>query len=97
MTRYYVASLFRKGVLGGGLVAGEESVTYRTGKVTVPPRLRNLELRYRDIRGFSKGWLLCFPTVSLAMADGENWRFIVFGRKSFCAWLREHGVKEQQD
>ena len=49
MKQYYAASLCRNGVLGGGIAAGEDGITYKTGKVTVPPKLRNLEMKYRNI------------------------------------------------
>ena len=60
MKQYYVASLCRNGVLGGGIAAGEDGITYKTGKVTVPPKLRNLEMKYRNIRDFSKNGCCAF-------------------------------------
>ena len=65
----------------------DEGITYKTGKVTVSPKLRNLEMKYRDIRNFSRGWLACFPTVTVTMADGESYKFIVFRPGSFCGLL----------
>ncbi|MBR3277014.1 MAG: hypothetical protein IKG08_10495 [Eubacterium sp.] len=32
MKQYYVASLCREGVLGGGIVADDEGITYKTEK-----------------------------------------------------------------
>ena len=52
MKQYYVASLCREGILGGGIVSDEDGITYKTGKVTVSPKLRNLEMKYRDIQDF---------------------------------------------
>ncbi len=89
MKQYYVASLCREGVIGGGIVADEEGITYKTGKVTVSPRLRNLEMKYRDIRDYSKKWVLCFPVFTISMKDGENYRFIIFSPKRFNALLEE--------
>ena len=48
MKQYYVASLCREGILGGGIVADEGGITYKTGKVTVSSRFRNLEMKYRN-------------------------------------------------
>ena len=53
MKQYYAASLCREGVLGGGIVADDEGITYKTGKVTVSHILRNLEMKYRNIQDFS--------------------------------------------
>ena len=52
MKQYYVASLCREGILGGGIVSDEDGITYKTGKVTVSPKLRNLEMKYRDIQDY---------------------------------------------
>ena len=87
MKQYFIASICREGILGGGIVADDEALTFKTGKVTVSPRLRNLEMKYRDIRNFSRGWLACFPTVTVRMADGESYKFIVFRPGSFCGLL----------
>ena len=61
MKQVFVASLCRGGILGGGIVAGEDGITFKTGKVTVPSRFRNLEMKYRDIRDFSRKRVLGFP------------------------------------
>ena len=50
MKQYYVASLCRNGILGGGIVADDDGITYKTGKVTVSPKLRNLEMKYDKVK-----------------------------------------------
>ena len=89
MKQYYAASLCRNGVLGGGIVADDDGITYKPGKVTVSPKLRNLEMKYRNIRDFSKKRVLCFPVFTISMNDGENYRFIIFSPKRFNALLRD--------
>ena len=89
MKQYYVASLCREGILGGGIVADDDGITYKTGKVTVSPRFRNLEMKYRNIQGFSQKRVLCFPVFTISMNDGENYTFIIFSPKRFTALLRE--------
>ena len=89
MKQYYVASLCRNGILGGGIVADEDGITYKTGKVTVSPRFRNLEMKYSNIRDFSIKWVLCFPVFTILMNDGENYKFIIFGPRRFNALLRD--------
>jgi hypothetical protein len=90
MKQYYVASLCREGVLGGGIIANEDGITYKTGKVTVSPKLRNLEMKFRDIQGYSKKWVLCFPVFTISLNDGENYKFIIFSPKRFNALLRTY-------
>lgn len=87
MKRYFVASLCRNGVLGGGIVADDEGFTFRTNKLTVPPSVRHLSMCYRNIREITKGWMLCFPVVTVKMKDGEEHRFVLFRRQLFCTCL----------
>ncbi len=89
MRQYYVASLCREGILGGGIVADDEGITYKTGKVTVSQRFKNLEMKYGDIRDFSKKRALCFPVFTVFMNDGESYKFIIFSPKRFDALLKE--------
>ena len=37
MNPYFVASIIREGVLGGGISTDEEKMTYHTNKLTVSP------------------------------------------------------------
>ena len=94
MKQYFIASICREGILGGGIVADDEALTFKTGKVTVSPRLRNLEMKYMDIQGFTKKWVFCFPVFSISMNDGEIYKFIIFQPKRFSALLSEK-VKHQ--
>ena len=85
--KYFIVSLCKNGILGGGIVADLEKITYKTGKVTVPQKYRNLEMNYKDIVAIKKGWLFIFPTVTLKMNDSEEYKFIVFSRKRFVKLL----------
>ena len=87
MKKMYMVSLCRRGILGGRIIADDEGITFKTGKVTVAPELRHLEMKYREIRDFSRAWLVCLPTVTVTMADGESYKFIVFRPGSFCGLL----------
>ena len=87
MKKTYIASLCCRGILGGWIIADDEGITFKTGKVTVAPELRHLEIKYRDIRDFSRAWLACFPAVTVTTADGKNYKFIVFRPGSFCSLL----------
>ncbi len=93
LKKYFMVSLCRNGILGGGMIADSEKVTYKTGKITVPDKFRNLEMRYDDIVGISSGRLLFLPTVTLQMEDSEEYKFVVFARKRFLQVLTVMGVK----
>ncbi len=88
MKQYYIVSLCRDGLLGGGIVADETGMTYHTGKLTVPTTLRCLSMPYTQISGVSTGRLLLLPTVTLYMKYGEEYCFLVFCKKRFLDTLR---------
>lgn len=92
MKKYFIVSLVKNGVLGGGINLTDTSITYHTGKVTVPSYIRNLEMKYENILYVEKGWFLFFPTVTVYLVNNESYKFIVFGRKKFISLLNEFGV-----
>ena len=93
MKKYFVVSLVKNGILGGGIVADSEAITYHTGKVTVPKEYRHLEMKYKDICKVTTGWLFILPTVLIEMRNGEAFKFAVFfSRKRFVNTLRDMGV-----
>jgi len=89
MKNYFIVSLCKNGILGGGLVVSDDSITYRTNKLTVPQKYRSLMMQYKNIQGLSKAWMLCFPTVTVHMDDGESYKFIVFSRAKLISLLEE--------
>lgn len=92
MKHYFVVSLFLNGLLGGGITADDQAITYHTGKLTVSPAYRHLEMRYEDISCLVSGTFLFLPTVTVVMTSGKEYRFLVFTRKKFLKVLAEHGV-----
>ena len=93
MKKIFMVSLVMNGLLGGAIVAGDEAITYNTGKVTVPREYRHLEMRYEDISGVTMGWLLFLPIVTVKMRTEKEYRFVMFfGRKRLVDLLVEKGV-----
>ncbi len=93
MKQYFVVSLIKNGILGGGITADAEAITYHTGKLTVPAEYRHLEMKYKDICRVTAGWLFILPTVTIEMQNGKAFRFAVFfGRKRFVNVLGDRGV-----
>lgn len=93
MKKTFAVSLCRNGILGGAIFADDEKLVYKTGKLTVEPRFRNLEMPLTDIAAAENGRLLFLPTVELKMKNGENFKFIVYARKTFLSTLEDLGVK----
>ena len=83
MKRVYAASLCKNGLLGGGLYIDDEKITFRTGKLTVPPQLRNLELTFKNMTGIRKERILILPVAAVSMKSGEEWKFFVLRRNDF--------------
>ena len=93
MNKYFVGSLclkgFSGGVLGGGLLAGNEGLTFWTGKVTVASNLRRFEMAYKEMTSVTRSWHWFLPTMTVEMANGESWKFFVMGRGKLMALLQE--------
>ena len=84
MKKYFIVSLVKNGILGGGIVADSEAITYHTGKITIPQEYRHLVMKYEDICEVRKGWLFILPTVTIKMRNGKEYQFVVFfSRKCF--------------
>lgn len=93
MKKYFIVSLVKNGLLGGGIAADSEAITFRTGKVTVAREYRNLVMKYEDICEVTKGWLFILPTVTVKMRNGNAYQFAVFfSRERFVSTLRDMGV-----
>lgn len=93
MKNYFAVSLVKEGLIGGGIVADTEAITYTTGKLTIPQEYRNLVMKYEDICEVTMGWLFILPTVVVKMRNGKEYKFVVFlGRKRFVDTLKEMGV-----
>ena len=87
MKNTFSVSLCKNGILGGWIVIEEDAMTYRTGKVTIPEKYRNLVMRYQDILSVTEGTLLFLPTLTFKMKDDEEYRFVVFSKKRFLETL----------
>ena len=83
MKNTFSVSLCKNGLLGGWIVIGELSMVYKTGKVTIPEKYRNLVMEYKDIFSVTEGSLVLLPTVTVKMKNEEEYKFVVFNRKKF--------------
>lgn len=83
MKDIFVASFVHNGVLGGAIYLKSDKAVYRTNKVTVDKKYRNLEILYADIIEIKPGHSLFFPTVTIVLKEGVSYKFIVFARKRF--------------
>ncbi len=89
MSKVFVCSLYHKGILGGGLYLEPQSVTYRTNKLTVDKKFRNLVLPMNEIREITWKWII-FPVATFHMVNGEEYKIIIFNKARFCKWYGEY-------
>ena len=62
----FVCSLCHNGIVGGGLYLDSQSLTYKTNKLTVGKKYRNLVLPMQEIKEISWKWIV-FPIATVNM------------------------------
>ena len=83
MKKTFSVSLCKNGLIGGWITLEDAVMTYKTGKLTIPTKYRNLVMEYKNISSVESGTLLFLPTVTVGMNDNEEYKFVVFNRKAF--------------
>lgn len=79
MKKIFMCSLVKGGFLGGAIYVEPDSVTYKTNKLTVDKKYRNLVLLKKDIKEIT--WKrVVFPVVTFRMANGEEYSVMIFNR-----------------
>lgn len=89
MRKVFMCSLCHNGILGGGLYLDNQAVTYRTQKLTVSEKYKNLILPLSEIKGISWKWIV-FPVATFYMKNGECYKFIIFNKWRFHKCFREY-------
>ena len=89
MTKTFICSLCHNGILGGALYLEPESVTYKTNKLTVDPKYRNLVLPMGQVRELTWKWIV-FPVATFHMENGEDYTFLIFNKCRFEKCFREY-------
>ena len=83
----FACSLCHNGILGGGLYLDSQALTYRTNKLTVDDKYRNLVLPMKEIQEISWKWII-FPVATVHMQNGELYQFIIFHKSRFSKWFQ---------
>ncbi len=82
MKSFFLCSLCHCGILGGGLIVDEDAITFKTGKITVDKKYRNLKISRSDIVSLSWKWII-FPVATFVMKNGEKYSFLIFNKWRF--------------
>ena len=79
MKNTFICSLCHNGLLGGGLYLDSKSITYKTNKLTVDKKYRNLVLPLSEIKEVRwKGIIATFH-----MNDNEEYKIMIFNKNRF--------------
>ncbi|MCM1216169.1 MAG: hypothetical protein NC548_16805 [Lachnospiraceae bacterium] len=87
MRKAFMCSLCHKGIQGGGLYLDAGSLIYRTQKLTVNERYRNLVMPLNEIGKVTWKWAI-FPMATFHMKNGEKIRIIIFNKRRFDKYYR---------
>ena len=83
MKKSFICSLIcHNGIVGGGLYIEDNAITYKTNKLTVDRKYRNLVLSLNEIRELTWKWII-FPIATFHMMSGENYKIIIFNKRRF--------------
>ena len=89
MKKSFVCSLIcHNGILGGGIYIDNNSITYKTNKLTVDRKYKNLVLPIDKICELSWKWIV-FPIATIQMTNGEKYNFIIFNKGRFDKYYTE--------
>ena len=87
--KYLVCSLCHNGVLGGALYFDSQSLSYKTNKLTVDKKYRDLVMPLQEIKEISWKWMI-FPIATVDLKNGELYKFIIFNESRFEKWFQEY-------
>ena len=97
MKKSFVCSLIcHNGILGGGIYIEDNSITYKTNKLTVDKSLRRLVLPIDEIVELTWKWIV-FPIATINMKNGEKYKFIIFNKWRFEKWFNIVFQKEENN
>lgn len=93
MKKVFMCSLVKGGLLGGAIYVEPDSVTYKTNKLTVDKKFRNLAIPLKEVKAIT--WKrVVFPVATFQLQNGEEYKFIIFNKKRFNACYENIKSKE---
>ena len=89
MKKSFICSLIcHNGIIGGALYLDENSVTYKTNKLTVDKAYRNLILPLDEIAELTWKWVV-FPIATFHMKNGQKYKILIFNKERFQKYYDE--------
>ena len=91
MKKSFMCSLIcHNGIVGGALYLDENSLTYKTNKLTVDRAYRNLVLPLNQIAELTWKWIV-FPVATFHMTSGEKYKVMIFNKRLFNKYYNFQG------
>ena len=81
-TSFACSLICHNGIIGGRVHMEESAIVYKTNKLTVDAKYKNLILPFGEVSVLSWKWIL-FPIATLQMTSGESYRLIIFNKRGF--------------
>ena len=91
----FVCSLCHRGIIGGALYLDENTLTYKTNKLTIDSNYKNLAMPIKAIKEISWKWIV-FPVATVHMQDGKAYTFLIFNKPRFEKWFREYSKQDTE-
>ena len=89
MKKSFMCSLIcRNGIVGGVLYLDDNSLIYKTNKLTVDRAYRNLVLPLNQIVELTWKWIV-FPIATFHMTSGEKYKVMIFNKRRFQKYYAE--------
>lgn len=89
MKKTFICSLIcHNGIIGGALYLEDKAIIYRTNKLTVDQKYKNLVLMNDETVRLTWKWMV-FPVAILHTANGEQYKFIIFNKRRFDKYYHE--------
>lgn len=88
MTKSFLCSLCHNGILGGGLYINNQEIIFKTRKLTVSERYRNLVMPLNELKEITWEWIV-FPIANFNMKNGECYKIIIFNKWRFNKCIQE--------
>ena len=85
----FICSLCYNGLLGGALYLDNSSLTYKTNKLTIDKKFKNLVMPLNEIKEITWKWIV-FPLATVNMKNNERYTFIIFNKSRFEKCFQEY-------
>lgn len=92
MKKIFMCSLCHGGLLGGVLYLEPNYLTYKTNKLTIDKKYKNLVMPIKEIKDISWKWVL-FPIATINMRNGDRYRIMIYNKSRFMRCYEKYSIE----